>query len=134
MITAIKRDSDNRIFAFNDAGHGHTERNESGFSTVELPDQDVDQHYETVTIDDVQDERLKEIYYPDDVLTWDDCPNQRKPQILQELEAIDAEYHSDRSWREHVLTNSADFPDTRVQHFQEAEDKANTLRKEYRSL
>lgn len=59
---------------------------------------------------------------------------QRKQEILQELEAIDAQYHSDRSWREYVLANSNQFDDKAVNRMQNAEDRAETLRQEYRKL
>lgn len=49
-------------------------------------------------------------------------------ELLRQLDAIDAEYHSDRSWREFVIANPEQFSSAAVARMQLAENRAEELR------
>ena len=52
----------------------------------------------------------------------------RIARVDDDLREIDDRYHSDRSWREHVISNPDSFPDKAVERMQAAEDEAAPLR------
>ena len=52
----------------------------------------------------------------------------RIARVDDDLRAIDDRYHSDRSWREHVIANPDSFPDKAVERMQAAEDEAQPIR------
>ena len=52
----------------------------------------------------------------------------RIARVDNDLRAIDARYHSDRSWREHVIANPDGFTPEAVERMQAAEDEAAPLR------
>ena len=54
--------------------------------------------------------------------------DRRIKRAKRDLGAIDGAAHSDRSWREHVIAHSADYPDSAVARMQAAEDAAQPLR------
>jgi hypothetical protein len=57
-----------------------------------------------------------------------------RQKIFTQLDEIDKEYHSDRSWREFVIANPEQFSAQAVSRMQEAEDKASTLRNRLNSM
>ena len=54
--------------------------------------------------------------------------------LTGKLDDIDTEYNSDRSWREYVIANEADFHTEAVERMREAEDKAQIIRNEIEGL
>ena len=57
-----------------------------------------------------------------------------REQLQSQLDSIDARYHSDRSWREHVISNPDGFAPDTVARMQAAEDEAQPIRDELAAL
>ena len=57
-----------------------------------------------------------------------------RDRLQSQLDSIDARYHSDRSWREHVIANPDKFDPEAVERLQAAEDEAQPLRDELAEL
>ncbi len=63
--------------------------------------------------------------------TWFELKDPKASQVaalLKELDTIDNNYNSDRTWREYVLANTDLFSTEGVQRIQTAEDKAQAVR------
>ena len=57
-----------------------------------------------------------------------------RDRLQSQLDSIDARYHSDRSWREHVIANPDKFASEAVERMQAAEDEAQPIRDELAEL
>ena len=68
------------------------------------------------------------------VMTKEAAAAARKQEIIGRLQAIDVEQHSDRTWREYVISNASAFNTTAVERMQHAEDESQALRTELASL
>ena len=58
----------------------------------------------------------------------------KRDRLQSQLDSIDARYHSDRSWREHVIANPDGFASEAVERMQAAEDEAQSIRDELAEL
>lgn len=58
----------------------------------------------------------------------------RKAEIKEALDSIDARYHTDRGVREHILDNPDQYADGAVDRAKAAEEKASSLRDELAEL
>ena len=57
-----------------------------------------------------------------------------RDRLQSKLDSIDARYHSDRSWREYVISNPDGFSSEAVERMQAAEDEAQPIRDELKEV
>lgn len=73
-------------------------------------------------------------YFDEESVEWVFSIDLKVQDIKNKLERIDSKYHSDRSWREYVINNPAQFSTQAVDRMQQAENEAQLLRDELATL